>query len=188
MELSYSELSFPEIKNKLSGEEYRTLKGSIVSLILGQRYKTFEDQSANYAPWEPIKDVDTKLKTVNLDYAKELKELRAGKRKKFTKDVQNKKDMDNILIKNGTLRASFSGGEGTGVEIEEDEITIFTEIKYAAIHNFGGVINHPGTKNGFGRGIKISPHKITIPARPFDEFTEMNEEEIAELIQMYINE
>ena len=37
--------------------------------------------------------------------------------------------------------------------------------KYGRIHQYGGVINHPGTSDGFGRGIKIPPHKINMPKR-----------------------
>jgi phage gpG-like protein len=43
---------------------------------------------------------------------------------------------------------------------------------YQWIHQTGGVINHPGTQNGFGRGIEIPPHMIPIPARPYAVWNE----------------
>lgn len=167
MELSYSALSFPEIKNKLSGNDYRVLKADLATLLMGQRLETFENQSSGYSPWKPIKDVDAKLKTIRLDYAKELEEMRDGDRTKFTKKMQKMRDKDKILVKTGILRASFTGNS-TGIEIEEDVITIFTNVEYAAAMNYGW-----SEKN--------------IPARPFDEFTEFNEIEITELIQDYLN-
>ena len=39
--------------------------------------------------------------------------------------------------------------------------------KQAKVHNFGLTIKHPGTTNGFGRGIKIPAHSIKMPKREF---------------------
>lgn len=188
MEIHYSTLQLPEIKSKLSGPEYRVLKANIATLMLGQRYETFEAQASASRPWAPIKDVDGKLKTVRKDYAKELEAIRSGdsRKTKLSKKAQKMRDSDKILVKTGILRASFTG-EQAGIEIEEDEILIFTNVEYAAIHNYGGVIDHPGTKNGFGKGVEIPGYKITIPARPFDEFTEEHEEQITEMIQEYLD-
>lgn len=62
-------------------------------------------------------------------------------------------------------------------------VTVGTDVEYAAIHEFGGTINHPGgtpyivTKGGarwlrkdgnYPANVKFTqPHKITIPARPY---------------------
>jgi phage gpG-like protein len=54
--------------------------------------------------------------------------------------------------------------------------------KYAAIHQFGGVIDWPGTFDGFGKGIPIPPHDITIPKRLhiIEEFKQYGIRDIAE--------
>jgi phage gpG-like protein len=167
MEIQYTKLTFPEIKDKLSGPEYEVLKADIATLMMGQRLETFEAQASVDGPWAPLKDVDGKLKTVRKDYAKELEEMRSGKRDSFSKRAEKMRAKDKILVRTGILRASFTGS-GTGIEIQEDEITIFTNVEYAAPLNFG------------------APKK-NIPARPFDQFTEQNEKEIAEMLQGYLD-
>ena len=44
-------------------------------------------------------------------------------------------------------------------------VVLGTSTKYAAVHQFGSTIKHPGTNNGFGRGIPIPPHDIKMPKR-----------------------
>lgn len=81
-----------------------------------------------------------------------------------------------ILQKTGTLKNSIApqGAKGhpgpKGVlSFTGDDLVIGTQVAYAAIHNFGGTVNIPEIKNGFGRGIRIRAHSIRIPARPFLE-------------------
>lgn len=167
MRIDYTTLEFPEIKDKMSGFDYAIMKANVASLMMGQRLDTFEAQASPDGPWEPIKDVDTKLKTVRKDYAKELDEMKSGARTKLSKKSQNMKDKDKILIKTGILRASFTGN-GTGVEISEDEIAIFTNLEYAAAMNFG-------------------VPKKNIPPRRYDMFTDDQEMDIAQLIQDYLD-
>lgn len=40
-------------------------------------------------------------------------------------------------------------------------------VDLAVVHEFGATIQHPGTPNGFGRGVPIPPHTIEIPERSF---------------------
>ena len=46
-------------------------------------------------------------------------------------------------------------------------VQYFFASKYARIHQYGGDIDWPGTFNGFGKGIAIPPHVITIKKRLF---------------------
>lgn len=81
-----------------------------------------------------------------------------------------------ILKDTGRLRQSIRP------KSNEHGAEVSTNVEYAAIHNFGGTINHPGgTKFGFLKGGEFGwkkkdnsrfigitkPHKINIPARPF---------------------
>lgn len=65
------------------------------------------------------------------------------------------------------------------------EVGVPDSIEYAGIHNFGGTINHPGTSNGFGRGIKIPPHSIRIPQR---EFILFQDEDVQDILNMIGND
>jgi len=85
------------------------------------------------------------------------------------KKISKEKNKTKILfVRSGDLYRSFTKGNpanilkstGKGVEFG-------SKVPYAAIHEYGGVINHPGTKNGFGKGIPIPPHTINMPARPY---------------------
>jgi len=63
----------------------------------------------------------------------------------------------------GTLKRSWhvkvdgSGGDTV--------VTLGTSTRYAIAHELGMTIKHPGTHNGFGRGIAIPPHDIKMPKR-----------------------
>lgn len=96
-------------------------------------------------------------------------QLEIGLQMNRTKKGDKSKNTTNILnVRKGNLFRSFTKGNplnilkstGKGVEFG-------SKVPYAAIHEYGGVINHPGTKNGFGKGIPIPPHTINMPARPY---------------------
>lgn len=74
-----------------------------------------------------------------------------------------------ILQVTGLLRNSVTtvGAAHNIYRTEPNKLTWGTDLKYAAIHNRGGIVHHPGTKNGYGRGIKIPAHDIPIPRRRF---------------------
>lgn len=65
------------------------------------------------------------------------------------------------------------------------EVGVPSSIPYAFIHNFGGVINHPGTQNGFGKGIPIPPHPIRIPKR---EYMMFQDEDIQDILNKFGND
>lgn len=86
-----------------------------------------------------------------------------------TKVGDKSKNTTNILnVRKGNLFRSFTKGNplnilkdtGNGVEFG-------SKIPYAAIHEYGGTIDHPGTDNGFGRGIPIPAHGIPMPKRSY---------------------
>ncbi len=108
-----------------------------------------------------------------------------------------------ILVRSGVMRQQ--------IEVREEgtnQISISASTPYAAIHQFGGVINHPGRTpyiilsnhqahfiskkkaaelEAEGRKVKVTkPHQITIPPRPFLVLSEDDVNEIAEVIKKYI--
>lgn len=104
-------------------------------------------------------------------------------RKKGKKNSSNK-----ILMDTGALRNSLADANATGGvrDTTGNEVTLGTNLPYAAIQNFGGTIQIPMTQNGFGRGIIIPAHKVVIPARPFIGFGAKDDEQITEKIESHI--
>ena len=91
-----------------------------------------------------------------------------------------------ILDSKGLLKkaATTPGADGNIYRVEGTNIVWGTSLVYAAIHNKGGTIHHPGTKNGFGMGIKIPPHDIKMPKR---EFLILHAEWKKQIAEMYFN-
>jgi phage gpG-like protein len=75
-----------------------------------------------------------------------------------------------ILQGRGLLKKSVTtpGAAGNIYHVDGFQLEWGSNLVYAGIHNRGGTINHPGSKNAFGiRGLTTRAHKIVIPARPF---------------------
>ena len=103
------------------------------------------------------------------------------KNKANLKTAKNGLRSRNILRRSGALKNSISpqspnGAAGPGGyvkfqgDIKNAIVRVGTGLKYARIHDQGGVIEHPGTMNGFGKGIWISAHKIKMPRRNFTDW------------------
>ena len=168
--LVFNKLEIPAFVDRTDGPQYAEYKNTLVALMFTQRIEVFDSERSNDGPWEPLK-LGTEVRRI--------KKIPKKKRKKGFK----------ILQDNGILRASMTipGAEFQETSTAGDEASIATNLEYSAIHNFGGTIKHPGTNNGFGRGIKLPAHSIDMPARPFDQFTEQHIQEIHELTDSYFN-
>lgn len=169
--LQFNRLELPIIVDRSKGPQYDAFKNDVLALMFTQRLDVFESERSNDGPWEQLK-IGTEVER--------LKKIPKKQRKRGFK----------ILQDNGVLRQSMvaPGAEFQESSTQGDEIELGTNVEYAAIHNFGGTINHPGTENGFGLGIKIPAHAIEIPPRPFDQFTEKHISEIHELADSYFND
>lgn len=169
--LSFNELKLPALQNRMGGKVFERFKKDVLALMFTQRIEVFASESSNDGPWAPLKRATANRRT---------KKIPKRRRKKGFK----------ILQDDGTLRQSMSvkGAVLQETNTQGDQISLASNVEYAAIHNFGGTINHPGTNNGFGKGIKIPPHSIEIQARPFDQFTPKHIGEIEQLASIYINE
>lgn len=86
-----------------------------------------------------------------------------------TKVGDKSKNTTNILnVRSGNLFRSFTKGNPANILKDTGKGVEFgSKVPYAAIHEYGGVIDHPGTNNGFGRGIPIPAHGIPMPKRSY---------------------
>jgi len=105
-----------------------------------------------------------------------------------------------ILSDTGTLRKSIgprndglkpTEGPNTIVRLSgglEGTVTIGTSIAYAAVHNYGATIVPVRAKAlRFKCGRRwIFAKKVTIPARPFADFTKQDERELVTTVENYI--
>lgn len=83
--------------------------------------------------------------------------------------IDKTKNTTNILnVRTGRLFRSFTKGQKENITKKTHSgLEYGSLVPYAAIHEYGGVIDHPGTKNGFGRKIEIAAHDIRIPKRAY---------------------
>ena len=169
--LEFNTMVLPDLVDRSAGSGYELYKNDVLALMFGQRLEVFESESSNDGPWAQLK------------LGTEVRRIRKIPKKKRKKGIK-------ILQDNGILRQAMTVPGATGQEttISGDEVGILNSVEYAAAQNFGVKINHPGTNNGFGRGIEIPPHSIEIEARPFDQFTPTHIAEIGELTDSYFND
>lgn len=185
MKFSFTKIDVPEIPNRFEeegGRVYENFKKSLAGVLFTQRAEVFDQQGGASGGWVPLAPSTLARRNKKIKSSKARKNALAAKGMGGVKILQDK----------GTLRQSFTPDSGPGdafkvVETDGDQVRIATNVKYAAIHNFGGTIAWPGTSKGFGRGIEIPAHPITIPARPFDEFSDQDLTEINELTENFVN-
>jgi len=180
--LVFNQLELPEIVNRVQGPQYKQFKADLLALMFTQRTRVFENEEGPDGPWEPLKKGQAKKRFEKLP----------GKvqRALLTPEVAFIAGEAKILQDNRLLLQSFTvqGGPQQETSIDGDEVQLGTNVEYAAIHNFGGTIDHPGTENGFGKGIHIPRHNIEIQQRQFDHFTTQDIQEIEELADSYLND
>lgn len=194
-------VDLPPIPNALSPERYERLKGDIFALMLTQRMRVFDAEGAGQpsGPWKPLAQSTNKARLRKVSPAR-----RGG--------VNAVK----ILQDKGILRQAFThdGAAGMGKYLEGDEVRLENNVEYARIHNEGGRINVPkrereitiSSSGRFGkaanakskktgeikpgwssRRVTIPAHTITIPARPFNEFSEDDRKEIAQHTREFLS-
>jgi len=186
MLFEFNEIRLPEIPNKLEGPRFEKFKRDMASKMFSQRLDTFNAESSRDGPWKPLSDLQSKRRDEKL--ARVSPERLATLAAKGFSRVK-------ILQDKGTLRQSFTPESGPGnafkhVEIQEDSVRIITNLPYARIQNQGGTIYPKKGKflvfPGPGGGL-IFAKKVTIPARPYDQFTDEQEADLAELTEHYLN-
>jgi phage gpG-like protein len=186
MLFEFNEITLPEIPNKLEGVSFEKFKGDMSAKLFSQRLEVFNAESSRDGPWKPLSQLQQERREAKLGSVTRLRQQQlAGKGFAKVKILQDR----------GVLRQSFTPESGPGnafrhVELGEDFVRISTNVEYARIHNKGGVIRPVKAAalvfQAPGGGL-IFAKKVTIPARPFDEFTDANEAELAELTEHYLN-
>lgn len=129
--------------------------------------------------------------------------LRAALRTKVTAlalkleaKVKGKLTNDVLNVKTGNLRRSIHSSVDASGDAVTGKVASSGDVKYAAIHEYGGVIKHPGGtayfvgKDGlahfvsnkiafaYGNWKRTQPHSVTMPERSFlrSSLTDMKEE------------
>lgn len=158
---------------RFEGEEARKLVHDIVAdrKIAAIISQAINDNFAKEGPgWAPLK-AQTIKSSVSKAVRKRM-ELRGGR---FI-DTKNNEPARMILQRKGNLKKSATtpGAQGNIYRVRDTSIEWGTNLHYAGIHNEGGVIKHPGSKNAFGiKGLKTKPHNIVIQARQYLRISEM---------------
>jgi phage gpG-like protein len=155
---------------------FMRLKKSLLTLMMRQKDKLFDkSQDPDGNAWPKLHPLVEKKKV-----------------SKNTRSPQNIKAHNlsphKILVGDGLLKNSLTIPEspyGIGTT-DGDEVSLGTNVIYAAIHNFGGVIV-PKNKSalafpGLGGGT-IFAKKVTIPKRTFMGIGDDDEQKINEKIQ-----
>lgn len=186
MLFEFSEITLPEIPNKLTGPRYEKFKRDLSALMFSGRLDVFNSEASRDGPWKPLSQIQEDKRAQKLNRVPNWREQQlAGKGFRRVK----------ILQDTGTLRQSFTPETGPGnsfkhVEIGESFVRNSTNVKYARIQNFGGTIVPVNAKALMFRtasGAMVFAKKVTIPARPFDQFTDTQEDDMAELTELYLN-
>ena len=101
-----------------------------------------------------------------------------------------------------TLRRKGKLERSVHIITTNESVTLNTNLKYAALQQFGGTIKHPGgtryhyfgdgrvrfvnnKRKGFLGGL-TKPHSITIPARPFLRTTQADVDDMTEITKEFI--
>ena len=156
--LDITELKLPEIDNKTQGPKFEELKNRLLLTLFKQRTLSFNSESSPEGAWAPIKSVDAKLK-----------KIKSFKENPNSKKSQEMKSKDKVLHDTLKLRMSFTGdATGSAHEVTDDAVKIQTNVEYAATHNFGDP-------------------KRNIPARPFNQFTDEDNDEINQILSEFFN-
>ncbi|MCX6062221.1 MAG: phage virion morphogenesis protein [Campylobacterales bacterium] len=144
------------IQTKLSAlqvkvEHMRPIMAEIGNMILNDIDETFEAEGK--PKWIQLSRTTLRLGYTNMGKSKSKgTHLKNGKTSRgFEKYIADRM----ILQKSRHLRNSITriGSDGNIFKVSNDSVTVGTNLKYAAIHQFGGMA---------GRG-----RKVKIPARPF---------------------
>lgn len=188
---TFSTFQLPEVPNMVSGPKWERMKKSLVALLVSQRIKVFNAQGGASGKWKALSKSTRQVRQekVNASNGKGLSRIRERK-------IKGRGEIK-ILQDSGLLRSSFtgvpfgsSGSEGLSHHeetIDTNEVSISTNVAYARIQNDGGNIVRTSGHTQVDGKTHFKASVITIPARPFDEFSEADKSDINELLELYLN-
>ena len=182
MKLSFDLLKTLTLPNPLEGEAYKKLKNDLLAALLRQKDLLFRaGTDPGGEPWKPL----SKLRADQQDAKATMTKARI---KKLGKSYTPHK----VLNDTGALRnaVSVASAKGSIQTTQGDEVTLGTNIPYAAIHNFGGTIVPKNGKvlafPGMG-GATIFAKKVVIPKRSFIGFGENDSEDFEDITANHVN-
>lgn len=176
MKLDFDKLKTFSIPNPLDGESYKKLKNELLAVLLRKKDLLFgSGTDPGGSPWKPL----SQLRGLQQD-------SKSKKSKSEIKKLGKSYTPHKILNDTGALRNSLSIGSAPNSiqETTGDEVTLGTNLPYAAIQNFGGTIIPKNGKvlafPGMG-GATMFAKKVTIPARPFIGFSQSDDDDLADV-------
>jgi len=180
----------------LLGATRETLRTGVVLAVKGWLQETiqraFEMQSSpEGVPWQPLSPAYAATKGAKTG---RLLARRVGKGGRPGPAVSlNRK---NILYLTGDLLRGFASTQAPGIVINDNSVTAFSTLPYAAAHQYGSTHTipemRPKKKNGVLRWFgpqgpifarRVKAHSVTIPARPYLPGPEFTEREAARVIE-----
>lgn len=159
-----------------------------IAALMGQAVRErFEEQNDGEVGWQPLRVATIRASVAGA--AKKKADRMTAEGIRLHENAQRAKGSDgeqlrHILKRKGLLMKSVTtpGAPGNIWKTEGTNIIWGTDLCYAAIHNRGGTIKHPGSKNAFGRkGFTTKPHDIHMPQRRFLFLTQFWLDQIEEV-------
>jgi phage virion morphogenesis protein len=153
-----------KLVNPFVGDSYEKIKRTLVSIMIGQKDKNFESsQDPQGNAWTPLSQ-------------KTIAARAKGKKKGGVKILED----SGVLMKSLTVQ----GASGSVVSTEGNEVVLGTNIAYANIQNFGGVIVKSSLHEIKGsREPALMGVNVVIPARPFMGFGPQDNQEVNEYLE-----
>ena len=201
----FSKLTMPEIEDKLTPPKKRRLLNNISALMLTQRFEVFQNEGANekwaalspkYAAWKLRKYGGKSSKILSLSNALRMSFSSASGGKPSGDGEVIIKD-DSAAIETHVKYAAIQNFGGTILipprKSDQQAFKIYHSGQKAGQHQFA---SKKDIEKGNGRNFTVLNRTVTvhrqgvyatIPARPFDQFREKDQEEIAELTEGFIN-
>jgi phage gpG-like protein len=200
LKLEFSLLKHINLPNAFAADKFQRLKENLLAKMMRQKDKLFiESHDPDGNAWAPLsKGHANKMRKKNLKAALKKKSTKRSFTNQETGEIDvvgykeeiNKQANSHQILRNtGALMNSLSrkGAADSINTTAGNEVVLGTNIEYANILNFGGTINMPENKNGFGKNILVPAHKVTIVARPFIGFGRPDNEEINEAINFHVS-
>lgn len=171
MNLKFDLTPFLKLNQAYEGRFFEKIKRTITQIMLDQKTLVFrQERDPSGKAWKPL----AKLTLNNKDHGLSKAQLASQTAHKILTGKTG--ELGNSLTET-TAPYAVRTSAGT-------EISIGTNVPYAAIHQFGGVIT-PKNKKALMipmAGGVIFAKKVTIPARPFLGFGDKDAKEINEYL------
>jgi phage gpG-like protein len=210
MRFEFSEITLPPIPNKLEGERFERFKRDLSAVMFTQRMGVFEAQASRDGPWKPLAPATMRERLSRVSAAKrgnagavKILQDRGVLRQSFTPESGPGSAFKHVEIGEDYVRNStnveYARIHNEGGQILRPNTRTSQAFKHYTSGPKEGRIEFASKKDiakAEGRNFQIIERGIrshalgsyiTIPARPFDQFTDENEHELAEVTEKYLS-